>query len=411
MNLAAFIANRVVRNKQHTFSSFITKLSITATALSVATMVIALAILYGFQTTVANKVFSFWGHIRVKAYEPAKATIAEETYITKNDTVVQLIAQNPNVKSINTFATKSAILTANTQLEGLLMKGVERNFDTTAFEQFITKGRWIQYNDSTYSKEIIISQSIANQLQVSCNSKINIYFFDANTQKTRAKNVIVVGIFNTDIEEYDKTFFIGDLNLIRNLNYWDTTQIGGYEIYVHNIATLDATSIAINNTLNTNWQSKTIKEEYPNIFDWLNLLNTNKYVLLTIMSLVAAINLITCLIILVLERIKMIGILKALGTKASTIRSIFIYQTMYIGLIGTGFGVAIGYMLCAIQQYTGVLTLPNSDAYSITKVPIQILWWHIPLVAGGTLLLCAIILLIPAFIINKIKPVAAIQFK
>ncbi len=411
LHIASYIAKRVAFNKQKSFSSFITKLSIIATALSVATMLIALAIIYGFQGAVSNKVFAFWGHIRVKGYEPTKSTLSEESFIYKNKNIEKVIANSANVKSINPYATKSAILSTKDEFDGLLMKGIEREFDTTAFSKFIIEGTWLHFNDSSFSKEVMISSTTAKTLQVKVGEKMNVFFFDTETEKTRAKNVTIAAIFKTDIDEYDKSFFIGDLNLIRDLNFWDSTQIGGYEINVNNLDALDKTSFAINNSLETKWQSRTIKEEYPNIFDWLNLLDTNKYVLLIIMSVVAAINLITCLIILVLERIKMIGILKALGNTAKSIRQIFLYHTMYIAILGITIGAAIGFILCFIQQKTSFLKLGNSEAYSVSVVPIKILWWHFPLVCLGTLLLCAVVLLIPAYIINKIKPVDAIRFK
>ncbi len=411
VSIASFIAKRIAFNKQKSFSSFITKLSITATALSVATMIIALAIIYGFQGAVSNKVFAFWGHIRVKGYEPVKASIAEESFIFKNELIEKTIAASPNVKSINPYATKSAMLSTKDEFDGLLMKGIEKKFDTSAFSKFITSGRWLQFNDTSFSKEILISQTTAKTLKLSVGSKINVYFFDNQTEKTRAKNVYVAGIFKTDIDEYDKNFFIGDLNLIRDLNFWDSTQIGGYEIFINKLDKLDLTSKSINASIDQKWQSKTIKEEYPNIFDWLGLLDTNKYVLLIIMSIVAAVNLITCLIILVLERIKMIGILKALGNSASSIRQIFLYHTLYIATFGIGIGAFVGWFLCFLQQQTGFLKLNNAEAYSISTIPVDVMWWHIPLVCIGTLLVCALVLIIPAFIINKIKPVNAIRFQ
>jgi lipoprotein-releasing system permease protein len=411
LRLSSFIAKRVAFNKQRSFSGFITKLCIAATALSVATMIASLAIIYGFQGTVSNKVFSFWGHVRVRAYTPTKATIAEETFINKNDTVEKEIRAIANVKSFNPYATKSAILSTQTEFDGLLMKGVERNFDTAAFSSFITKGRWIQFNDSSFSKEVLISNTTATTLKITVGEKMNVYFFDKESEKTRAKSVTVVGLFKTDIEEYDKNFFLGDLNLIRDLNFWDSTQIGGYEIFLKDASTIDKTSVAINNNLNSKWQSINIKQEYPNIFDWLGLIDMNKYVLLIIMGIVSAINLITCLIILVLERIKMIGILKALGNSISSIRSIFIYHTLFIASIGIALGALAGWGICFLQQQTKLITLGNTEAYSINAVPIDILWWHIPMVCGGTLLLFGLVLIIPAFIINKIKPVEAIQFK
>jgi lipoprotein-releasing system permease protein len=410
LKLAPYIAKRVAFSKQKSFSGFITKLSIIATTLSVATMIITLAVIYGFQGAISDKVFSFWGHIRVKSYENAKSVIAEESFITKNDTVVAAVQQHPNVRSISAYARKSAILTTNTEFDGLLMKGVEKNFDTTYFKKFMTAGRWLHFNDSSFSKEIVISQHTAKTLKANINDRLIVYFFDSQNEKTRAKSVTVVGLYKTDIDEYDRSFFIGDLNLIRDLNFWDSTQIGGYEIFVKNIKQLDATNDTLNKNLSIEWQSKTIKEEYGTIFEWLALLDINKYLLIAIMSIVAAVNLITCLIILVLERIRMVGILKALGTEPKTIRRIFVYHTLYIAISGIVLGVLLGAGICLVQQKTGWLKLSNTEAYSISVVPIDVLWWHIPLIALGTLVFCFLVLLVPAFIINKIKPVDAIKF-
>lgn len=411
MNLSAFIARRVAVNKGFSFAKYITKLSIGATALSVAVMIISLAIIYGFQGAVANKVFGFWGHIRVRSYEPTKVLIAEENYIRNNDSILQLIRNIPNVTNVHAYATKSAILTTQTDFDGILMKGIHKAADTSVYAKFLLQGRCIHYNDTSFSKEILMSKTITNNLNIKLNDAITVYFFDKDAQRTRAKRVQVVGIYSTDIEEYDRNFIIGDINLIRDLNNWDSTLIGGYEIMLHNVDKLDETNTLIKAVLRNDWQSKSIKEEYSNIFDWLQLLNTNKYVLLIIMTIVAAINLITCFIILVLERIRMIGILKALGNSASSIRSIFLFHTLYIGIMGISIGAVVGWLCCILQQYTGVVSVSNAEAYSITTIPISILWWHIPLVCIGTAIICSVVLLIPAYIINKIKPVAAIQFQ
>jgi lipoprotein-releasing system permease protein len=204
---------------------------------------------------------------------------------------------------------------------------------------------------------------------------------------------------------------LGDLNLIRDLNFWEPNQIGGYEVFVKDYHLAETVSQNINQAIPINWQSRSIKQEYAHIFDWLGLLDTNKYLLLIIMGLVAAINLVTCLIVLILERIRMIGVLKSLGETAGRIREVFIYHTLFIGLTGTLIGAVAGVALCRIQQKTAFIRLPNAEAYSVSSVPIQMLWWHVPLVCAGTLLVCTIVLSIPSLIIKKISPVKAVAFR
>jgi lipoprotein-releasing system permease protein len=381
-----------------------------ATALSVATMLISFAILYGFQDAVSQKVFGFWGHIRIKGYENVKSSIAEDNFIDKDESLEAIAKQNKNVKSINAYATKSSILSSKTEFDGLLMKGVEKSFDTSKFIKFLTNGRWIQFSDSGFSKEIIISNTTAKLLKSNIGDKLIVYCFDATSEKTRAKNVTIVGTYKTDIEEYDKQFFLCDINLIRDLNFWDSTQIGGYELYVNNLDDLDSTKNQLHNEIPHQWQSNTIKEEYGNIFDWLGLLDKNKYIFLIVMGTVAIVNLITCLIILVLERIKMIGILKSMGASNNTIQSIFVKHTLLITFLGTIFGIILGLGLCYLQQQTGFIKLSNAEAYSISTVPVKILWWHVPAISLGTILVSTLILTIPAIIIKKIKPVQAVRF-
>lgn len=411
MHLPGFIAKRLVFQGRRSFSGFITRLSVIATALSVAVMIISLAIIYGFQSEISAKVFSFWGDIRVKAYETDKASVAEETFIYKNDTVERAIRSNPEVRSVNAFATKSALVSNKKEFDGLLMKGVEKDFDWNSFKRFIVSGRPIQFPDSGFSKEVLISAQVANTLNAKVGDKLFVYFVSEGEDRARIKDVTIVGLFRTDIEEYDRHFFLGDLNLIRDLNFWEPSQIGGYEVFVKDYKKAEEVSADINQKIDIRWQSRSIKQEYAHIFDWLGLLDTNKYLLLTIMGMVAAINLVTCLIVLILERIRMIGILKSLGETAANIRQVFIYHTLFIGIIGTTLGAIFGVALCLLQQKTSFIRLPNAEAYSVSAVPIQILWWHLPLVCVGTLLVCTLILSIPSLIIKKISPVKAVGFR
>jgi lipoprotein-releasing system permease protein len=411
LGLSYHIAKRIAFNKQQSFSRFIIRLSVVATAVSIIAMIITLAFVNGFQEQVANKIFGFWGHIRVQKYETGKSLISEELPLTKNKAVENSLATAPGVVSYQSFATKSAVLESNTEIEGVLIKGIEKNENHTALKKFLVVGRWMQFTDSLYSKETIVSDAIAKQLQIKINDTIKVHFVSTNTdaQKTYRK-LVVVGFYHTGIDEYDKLFMIADINLIRRINNWEPDQIGGYEVFVDKYQDIDAISGGLSNALPLEWMSKSIKEIYPNIFDWLDIQDVNRNVVFIVMGIVALINLITCLLILMLERTNMIGLLKAMGATSWTIQKIFIVYASFITLAGVGFGLIIGVGICLLQQATGFITLDEASYY-ITVAPIKIIWWQVAAVCAGTSVVCFISLFLPTLLIPKVSPVKAIEFK
>ena len=410
MNISSFIARRIAFNQQKSFSRFIIRLSVTATVISVAVMIITLSFVNGFQETVSNKVFSFWGHVRVGYRQPMKATIAEEEPIEANDSLVKSIKKHSEVKSVHPFATKYAILKAPEEIEGVLVKGLDQSYDIQHMKSFMKQGRWIQFNDSTYSREIVISSFTAQQLSLKLNDRVLIYFTKPDG-RLRPDKLTIVGIYKTGIEEYDKTYAIGDLKLIRKLNNWADDEIGGYEIFLKDYKQMNAVSQAVYEQENFPelWDTKTIREVYPNIFDWLNIQDTNQNILITIMTIIAIINLITCLIILVLERLRMVGILKTLGATNWTVQKIFLNHSALITLTGIIIGSMLGLGLLWLQQATGFIHLPE-DAYYMDKAEVKIVWWQVAVVIGGTLTVSVLVLLIPSFIVRRIQPIRAIRF-
>lgn len=412
MNVASFIAGRVAFNSQKSFSRFIIRLSIAATTISVAVMIVTLSFVNGFQETVSNKVFSFWGHIRVQYKQPVKASISEEIPIRHNDTIVNLLKKYPGVKSIHPFATRYSILKHENEIEGVLFKGLDATYNFDHLKPFMKAGRWIHFTrDSSYSREIIISEYTANQLNLKLNDRPFIYFVRPDG-KVGPDRLTIVGIYKTGIEEYDKLFAIGDIGLIRRLNFWKPDEVGGYEIFINDYRkmipmSIDMYSLAEFPPL---WDTRGIKEIYPNIFDWLNMQDTTRNVLIVFMAGVAIINLITCLIILVLERIRMIGVLKSLGAADWTIQKIFLIHSSIITVSGIVFGTALGLGLLWLQQSTGFIRL-QEDAYYINTAAVKIVWWQIALVCAGTLIVCFLVLMIPSFIVRKVQPVKAIHFR
>ncbi len=370
-------------------------------------MIIAAAFATGFQNTISKKIFSFWGHIRVQHFELGKSAVAEETAIFKSDTVENIIKSNSNITHINAFATKSAVLEFNKNLEGVLIKGIEVKYDSVQMKPFLIQGRWLNFSDSLYSKEVLLSTIIANEIHAKLDDIIKAVFINSNDGSTTYRKLKVVGIYKTGIEENDKLFAITDIRLIQRINSWTEKQIGGYEVFVNDYKQMQP--IADEIRLPIIWNTKSIKEVYPSIFDWLNVQGTNRDIVFIIMSIVAIINLITCLLILVLERVRMVGILKSLGASNISIQKIFLYYASIISLMGVGIGTLAGVGLCLVQQYTHWFKLDEVNYY-VAYVPVEIIWWHIALICFVTFILCFIALILPTILIKRLEPVKAIRF-
>lgn len=381
-----------------------------ATILSVAVMIVAFGVTNGFQQTISQKIFNFWGHLRVQHFQPQRVAVAEELPIEKNDTVVQVLQQNNNITSVNSFATKNAILKTSETIEGILFKGVESNYNFKQLRPFLQQGRWMQYPDSGYSNEIVLSASTASQLQVKLGDALLIYFIQNDGTAPRARKLSICGIYKTGIEEYDKLIALGDLRLVQRLNNWQPNQIGGYEIFIDDYKKMDAVNETIFYQLPKEWNSHTIKEVYPNIFDWLGLQNKTILLVLIIMTIVAVLNLVTCLIILVLERTRMVGVLKALGAPNKTVQGVFLYQGAFITGAGILLGNLLALLLIWLQQRYGIIKL-QEEMYYISKAVIETEWWHFVVVNLGVFVVCLLVLLIPTIIVRKIQPVKAIQFR
>ncbi len=406
MNLGLFIANRISLKAERTFSKLIVRIAIVGIMLGLGVMLLSLAIVKGFKAEIREKVRGFNGDIQYIKYD-LNSSYENSPFIlaTKN---LNEAKHYKGVEHIVPFATKPGIIKANDEVEGVVLKGVDSTYDWDYFKNILISGKTIDFSDSTAaSKQIIISELLAKRLNLKVGDDFLMYFVQESLRKRKFQ---IVGIYNTGVEEVDKTYVIGDISLIKKLNDWSNGEVGGYEIRINDFSKIDRFSVELSNFLPAQIRTINVKENYPIIFDWLSLLDVNAQVILVLMLVVAVINMISALLIMILERTNMIGLLKALGETNWGIRKIFLYHALYlvgIGmLLGDLFGLGLGYF----QQSTHFFKLDEASYY-MKFVPVQFTFTDVLLINVGTLLVCLLMLLLPSMLVSRISPIKAIAFK
>jgi len=388
------IAKRLSFQKQKNYTRFIVRLSIGATAISVAAILITFSIVNGFQQSVSNKVYAFWGQIRISSVNgyPLEA----------DDLIQKNISKIKNIESVTPFLNQSTVLSFEQDIEGVVARGLPTNLTIP----FLIKGRGIQANKDSIANEVVLSDQLATRLNLRLGATVRLYFL--NLADVKQRKLKVVGIYHSGIEDYDKQFILVDIKLLQQLNN-HFTQIEGYSIALNKNYEADKIINEIQLHMPPNWVATTIKDYYPQIFDWIGVQTVNRNVTITIMLLIAIVNLLTCLFILMLERIPMIGTLTALGATQNFIREIFLYQASIICWMGIGLGTILGLGLSYLQQQFGWIQLDES-AYFIKSLPIKFEGNQILLVIIGTALISYCAFLIPTLWIKKIAPAKAIKF-
>ena len=373
-------------------------------------MIITVCMAAGFQEAVQNKIFGFWGHIRIQEKQPSLSIMEKMNPIEKNDSFIQQLKNHPDIISVHPFATQYALLKTRNEMEGILLKGVDDKVGWSKYATFLKKGAVPKIESSDFSRGILVSQQQATRLQLQVNDSLVLYFTQQEGPP-RAKKVFIAGIFQTGIEEYDRLFALADLRLIRQVSGWTENQVGGYEIFVQDPSNLDKIANELYQAENfpATWDAIPINNVAPQLFDWLNMQVVTRNVLIAIMTIVALINLITSLLVLVLERIQMIGILKALGAADKTIQQLFLRYALLLTTAGILVGTLLAFVLMGLQQKTGFIHLDES-AYYIDKIEFKILPVPIALIMAGTLIVSLLVLLLPTLLVKKISPIRAIRF-
>ncbi len=406
MNLSYFLARRISFKSKRTFSKLIVRIAIIGIALGLGIMILTLAIIRGFKQEIREKIRGFSGDMMVVKYD---LNNSYENSPFKNDSVfLKKALSNSSILKVMPFATKPGIIKANSEIEGVLLKGVDKTYDWTFFKKSLLSGNVLNFTDSTdVKKQLLISQTIANSLKLKVGDKIIMYFVQ---EPLRRRPFVIKGIFSFGIEDVDKSYVIGDMSLITRLNNWNSDEIGGYEIKTNNFNQLSQTEETVNGLLPNKLKAYTVIDTYPAIFSWLDLLDGNVNVVLGLMIIVAVINMISALLIMILERTNLIGIIKAMGASNWVIQKIFLYNAIYLIALGMLFGNIFGLGIGFLQQQTHFLTLSEASYY-MNFVPIQFDLFDWLYVNIGTAIICTLVMLGPSMLVTKITPVKAIRFK
>ena len=394
MNTAFEIAKRISFYKQKNYTRFIVRLSIVATAISVAAILLTFSIVNGFQSTISSKLYSFWGHIQISAVN--STNLKEDSLVAKN------IKKISNIQSASAFLNQTMVLAKDVEIEGLNAKGIA---DFTSIPNLI-QGRLIQSNGQSPSKEIVLSKNIATKLKIVIGDQVSLYFFQ--NDQVQERKLTVVGLFHSGIEEYDLKNVFVDIQLLQQMIQVPNA-ITGYQINVNDLSKIAETQNEIQSILPDNWVNSASADIYPQLFDWIQVQNINRNITIIIMLLIAVVNLITCLLILLLERIPMIGSLNAMGATHSMIQKVFLYQASFIACIGIGLGLLVGLGISLLQLKFQWIQLDES-AYLIDTLPIQIKPLQVFGVVIGTAIICYLSFLLPTIWIRKISPAKAIRF-
>ena len=405
MNISFFIARRLIGKNEYRFSRPVIRIAIAAVSLSLTIMLLSLAIVKGFQKEITDKVIGFNSHIQVSNF--LNGNSYESTILKQRDSLKLLISDIKGIKHIQSFATKAGIIKTDNEIQGVVLKGLTTDFDTTFIKKILIKGKIPTFRKLKKSNEILISQTIAKKLNLNIG---DVYQMNFIQKPVRVRLCEISGIYDSGVSEFDEILVIGDITQIQKLNKWGSNDIGGLEILINDLDQLESINKKVYNKIGFDLNTRTVIDNNPQLFDWLELQNMNVKVILILMLIVGAINMIVALFILIIERSQLIGILKALGSKNWEIRKIFIYHSLYLILIGMFWGNLLALTLCWIQKQFNIIELDRSTYY-MSYVPIDISLINILSLNLGTFILCWLILIIPSYLISKLNPIKAIKFE
>lgn len=411
MNFEYFIAKRIIsaREYKNSISSPIIKIAIVSIVIGFITMLISIATGVGLQNKIHEKVSAFNGDVIISNFDTNFSNDSQNP-ISKTQDFYPEFTSVEGIKHIQATASKGGVLRTATDFEGVVIKGVGADYNWEYFSDFLVEGTLPNFSENI-NEEVIISEYLTKRLNLKVGDKVTTFFFREDSSKPpRSRSFRIAGIYNSGFLEFDEKYVIADIRHIQRLNKWTEDEIGSFEVFVENFDEIDDIGNQVYNEINSFLDSQTIKERYFSIFKWLELFDFNIILIIGIMIIVAGINMITALLVLILERTQMIGIIKALGSSDKSVRKIFIYNAMYLVGVGLFWGNIIGIGMLFLQKQFKLITL-DPTIYYVTEAPVYLDLGYILLLNIGTFLLCFTMLLIPSYIISKISPVRAIRFE
>jgi lipoprotein-releasing system permease protein len=402
MNIALYLAKKIQHTKNQTFSSIIIKVGTASIAIAVSVLILSFFILLGFKNTIKKKLFSQTSHIQVNKITLNRSF--EEATMTNNLVFFNKTIKLPEVKSANKVALKSVILKSEEEISGVILKGIDKNYDWEEFGQNIVEGRKLKAEGQN---EILISRKIASELQLKLNQDLLVYFIQ---NPPRARKLKIVGIYDTNVEELDQVYVLTNLSMIQKINNWQNGEFGHYEIFIKDINQMDTVKNKLLNIFPQEFEVLKVTEILPQFFDWFSLLDRNIVMVIGLIIIVAAFNMISVLLIMIMERTPMIGLLKAIGTQNYQIRNIFLANSSKIILWGLLWGNIIGLGLSFLQWKYKLMKLDATNYY-MNFVPIEWNWLVVLIVNIGAFVVVLAISYLPSLIIRRISPVEALKYK
>ena len=371
-------------------------------------MMISMATGDGLREKIRSKISGFKGHIQITNYDANNSDISIIP-VDKNQDFYPSFSSVEGIKNVQVFANQVGLIRTKSDFEGIVYKGVSSDYDWTFFKEYLILGEVPNFNKKR-TRDVLLSKTIMDRLQLQLNDTINVTFFKNQTNKLPSnRKLIITGVYNTGFLEFDKNMMIGDIREVQRLNKWNENQVGGFEIILDSFDDLRQKNEEIYQEIDPTLDATSIVNNYPGIFEWIELFDNNIWFIIIIMILVAGINMITALLVLILERVSMVGILKSMGSSDWSIRKIFLYNATYLIMVGLFWGNLIGIILLLSQKYIGFIAL-DPETYYVSQVPISIDILSIILLNIGTLILCFLMLIIPSVIISKIQPSKSIRF-
>ena len=399
-----FIAHRFLNDSGQRHSGTLLRIATASIALGVVVMILSVSILRGFQHEIEHKAVGFGAHLVVRSYDNDHSY--HSSPIERRRDEYRRIAQCQGVSHVQCFAVKGGMIKTADQIHGILLKGIGSDYDTNFFHNNLTAGRCPLFPDSVAGVELLISQRIADQLHIGMGDKVRTYFWQDASYRARA--FTVCGIYKTDLEDYDDVYTFCDLRQVQRLYGWDTSLVGGYEVLVDDFERLPDIANEVSRQLGYDLTATTIVEENPALFSWLQLLNSNIWLILGVMTLVCIVSIISSFLILVFEKTSTIGLLKVMGATNQSIKRIFLIKSTRIILKGIAIGDAVALLLGYVQWQWHIVRL-DPDTYSLSAVPVEMRLVTFVIISLTTLAACWLALLLPATAVSRVQPAQTIK--